>query len=70
MTWSRRKEGAMPKMYKIVSGGSFTWEYVDTDNKDKVLARSTENWDSKQLARQAIDEMRTAKIKDDKPEGK
>jgi hypothetical protein len=67
----RSEEGAMPKMYRIVSGGSFTWEYVDaargdgeSDPRDKVLARSSENpWETEDKAAGAIAEMKKAKVK-------
>jgi hypothetical protein len=61
----------MPKMYRIVSGGSFTWEYVDAKNEngepdpaDKVLARSSEPpWMDEDGVAKAIDEMKKAKVK-------
>lgn len=66
----RSEEGAMPKMYRIVSGGSDTWEYVDAvrddgepDPGDKVLATTTESWPSEDKAVQAIAEMKKAKVK-------
>lgn len=60
----------MPKMYRIVSGGSYTWEYVDAargdgepDPADKVLARSTETWESEGEVDASIGEMKKAKVK-------
>jgi hypothetical protein len=61
----------MPKMYRIVSGGSFTWEYVDAaredgepDPRDKVLARSSEgSWETEDKVAGAIAEMKKAKVK-------
>jgi uncharacterized protein YegP (UPF0339 family) len=58
----------MPKMYRIVSGGSFTWVYVDRDKNDKVLARSTESWDTRKQVRDAIDEMKRAAVENDREE--
>ena len=60
----------MPKMYRIVGGGSFTWEYVDAkkgsgdrDPADKELARSKQSWATEDEAEDAIKEMKQAPIK-------
>jgi hypothetical protein len=47
----------MPKRWKIVAGGSFTWQYIDRDTK-KVLAESKERWDSRREVREEIDDMK------------
>jgi hypothetical protein len=47
----------MPKRWKIVAGGSFTWQYIDTDTKE-VLAESKERWDSRREVREEIDDMK------------
>jgi hypothetical protein len=47
----------MPKRWKVVRGGSFTWQYVDTDTGD-VLAQSKERWDSRREVREEIDDMK------------
>jgi hypothetical protein len=49
----------MPKRWKIVSGGSWTWQYVDPDqNPPKVLAQSMETWERKNEVRAEIAEMK------------
>lgn len=60
----------MPKMYRIVEGGSYTWEYVDAvredgkpDPGDKVLARSTETWQDEDDAEDAAYWMQQAPLK-------
>ena len=58
----------MPKMYRVVSGGSFTWVYVDTDKNNQVLARSTESWDTRKQVKDAIDEMKKAPVQDEQEE--
>ena len=58
-------------MYRISSGGSHTWEYVETvrddgepDPRDKVLARSIrEPYKTKQELEDEIRDMRAAKVK-------
>ena len=60
----------MPKMYRIVGGASYTWEYVnakkptgDRDPEDMVLATSMESWQSEQAAENAIKEMKEKRVK-------
>jgi hypothetical protein len=60
----------MPKMYRIVGGASYTWEYVNTkkangdrDPGDEVLARSREKWDTEDKAEAAINEMKGRPVK-------
>jgi hypothetical protein len=49
----------MPKRWKIAKGGSWTWQYVETGNgPPKVLARSSESWETKDDVRAEIDEMK------------
>jgi hypothetical protein len=49
----------MPKRWKIASGGSWTWQYIDTDQRPpKVLAQSMETWERKAEVRAEIEEMR------------
>lgn len=56
----------MPKRYRIVQAESFTWRYVDTDERPpKVLARSHETWETRQEVRDAIDEMKGADVEDE-----
>jgi hypothetical protein len=66
----RREEGTMPKMYRIVSGNSNTWQYVfavrddgEPDPGDKVLATTTESWDSEDKVIEEIAKMKKAKVK-------
>lgn len=51
----------MPKMYRVVTGASLTWEYFD-DQTDEVLAKSTKSWpdDKENDVLAAIKEMRRA----------
>lgn len=49
----------MPKRWKVVPGGSYTWQYIDTDERPpKVLAQSNESWETKGEVRDEIDEMK------------
>ena len=49
----------MPKRWKVVAGGSYTWQYVDTDERPaKVLAQSNESWETKKEVRDEIAEMK------------
>lgn len=49
----------MPKRWRIAKGGSWTWQYVDTDARPpRVLAQSNESWDTKNQVRDEIDEMK------------
>ena len=57
------EEGAMPKMYRVTEGGSYTWELIDTDKNDKVLARSVREPYTKEELKQEIRDMRKAKVK-------
>jgi hypothetical protein len=66
----------MPKMYRIIGGASYTWEYVFTPRDDgsrgpgeTVLAKSTERFESEGAAEDAIKEMKgkTVKRMGDKP---
>lgn len=50
----------MPKMYRVVSGDSCHWEFIDTDQNDKVLARSTEPLGDDDDAIKAIKELKKA----------
>lgn len=55
--WS--EGGHMPKRWKIAKGGSWTWQYVETDNgSPRVLAQSSESWETKESVRAEIDEMK------------
>jgi hypothetical protein len=47
----------MPKRWRVVAGGSYTWQYVDTDT-GKVLARSNESWQSRRQVREEIQDMK------------
>jgi hypothetical protein len=47
----------MPKRWRVVSGASYTWQYVDTDN-GKVLARTSESWESRRAVREEIQDMK------------
>jgi hypothetical protein len=51
----------MPKRWRVVAGGSFSWVYVDTDS-GRVLAKSNERWQSR---REVRDEIRDMKRNDD-----
>jgi hypothetical protein len=60
----------MPKMYRVVSGNSHTWQYVfavrddgDPDPRDDVLATTTETWDSEDAVVKEIAKMKKAKVK-------
>lgn len=49
----------MPKRWKIIRGGSFTWQYVETGGgSPKVLAQSNESWETKKEVRKEIEDMR------------
>ena len=49
----------MPKRWKITRGGSWTWQYVETgEGAPKVLAQSSESWETKDKVRAEIDEMK------------
>jgi hypothetical protein len=49
----------MPKRWKIASGGSWTWQYIDTDqNPPRGLAQSMETWERKREVRAEIEEMK------------
>ncbi|MGH2675211.1 MAG: hypothetical protein ACRDKA_13685 [Actinomycetota bacterium] len=53
----------MPKRWKIVKGGSYTWQYVDEDgqgNVREVLAESRKSWDEEDDVDKEIDAMRKA----------
>jgi hypothetical protein len=55
----------MPKRWKLVAGGSYSWRYVETDtagNVLKVLAQSNETWPDKKGAK---DEIKAMKKNDD-----
>jgi hypothetical protein len=47
----------MPKRWKVVGGGSYTWQYVDTAT-GKVLARSNETWENRREVRDEIQDMK------------
>jgi hypothetical protein len=47
----------VPKRWRVVAGGSYTWQYVDTDT-GKVLARSNESWQSRREVREEIQDMK------------
>jgi hypothetical protein len=60
----------MPKMYRIVGGNSFTWEYVfavrddgEPDTGDNVLATTKESWASEDEVVGEIGKMKKAKVK-------
>jgi hypothetical protein len=71
MTWPRSEEGAMPKMYRVEGGDSYTWEYVDAvrqdgkpDPGDKVLARPARGpYKDKKEIEDEIRDLRNAKVK-------
>ena len=49
----------MPKRWRIAKGGSWTWQYVDTDaSPRRILAQSNESWETKGEVRAEIDEMK------------
>ncbi len=49
----------MPKRWRITRGGSWTWQYVETGGgPPRVLAQSTESWESKDKVRAEIEEMK------------
>jgi hypothetical protein len=50
----------MPKMYRIVTGASCRWELIDTDQNDKVLARSAESYSDDRAAIGAIKDAKRA----------
>jgi hypothetical protein len=50
----------MPKMYRLASGSSCKWEFVDTDQNDKVLARSLESYRDDDEAIDAIKDLKRA----------
>lgn len=49
----------MPKRWRIARGGSWTWQYIDTDqDPPTVLAQSMETWERKREVRAEIEEMK------------
>lgn len=50
----------MPKRWKIVSGGSFTWQFVERERGQplRVLAQSNETWDSREEVKREIERMK------------
>jgi hypothetical protein len=55
----------MPKRWRVVAGGSFTWQYVDTKTGE-VVARSHESWETRPEVHQEIRDMkRNDDIEDD-----
>jgi hypothetical protein len=54
----------MPKRWRVVAGGSFTWEFYDTETGE-VLDRSGHRWDRRRQVRERIREMRDSDLDDD-----
>jgi hypothetical protein len=49
----------MPKRWRIAKGDSWTWQYVESGKgPPRVLAQSSESWNSKDEVRAEIDEMK------------
>jgi hypothetical protein len=55
----------MPKRWLVVTGASYTWEFVDEENEGDpqpghrvVLAKSNESWETPQEVEAAIEEMK------------
>jgi hypothetical protein len=57
----------MPKRWRVVRAGSWTWEYYDKDTKE-VLDRSGRTWERRRKAREAVQEMKGAEVDEDEEE--
>jgi hypothetical protein len=57
----------MPKRWRVVRGGSWTWEYYDTQTGE-VFDRSGRTWERRRKAREAVQEMKDADVDEDTEE--